>query len=197
MTHSFPDSGNRPCCQVAIRRMTTDEHGNTLAINYSFAASPFGELLIASTPKGICSLEFADNRTDAVDSLKRRYPQAIITAMQDDMHRLAYTAIFRPTQASTPVYLHIAGSDFQMKVWNTLLTVPHGHTAPYSGVAAAAGCPRAWRAVGSAVGANPVALLIPCHRVITASGKTGNYRWGAQRKAAILQWELTHPHTLL
>lgn len=179
--------------------MTADEYGTdgSLLINYSFAASPFGELLIASTPKGICSPEFADNRTDAVDSLKRRYPHAIITGMQDDMHRLAFAAIFRPSETSTPVALHIAGTDFQIKVWNTLLTVPYGSTTAYSGVAAAAGYPRACRAVGSAIGTNPVALLIPCHRVVTASGKTGNYRWGAHRKAAIIQWELTHPHTLL
>lgn len=156
----------------------------TLSIRYSFGTTLFGEVLIASTSRGICYIAFADNGKDAAFAeLQQHFPAADYLEEQDDQHRIAIAVMNGKDAAIT---LHVKGTPFRQQVWQKLLAVPKGEVISYS---ALAGDSRASRATGSAVAANPVACLIPCHRVVKASGETGQYHWGSSRKSAIIKWE--------
>lgn len=171
--------------------MTDSEYGRfgeNLCIRYSYADTPFGEVLIASTDKGICRLAFADDHDDALGALTDKFPCATFVAQCDEMQQKALSSI-NGDGDRTDIVLHIKGTVFQLNVWEALLSIPTGHTVSYGDIARAVGRPGAGQAAGSAVGANPVSLLIPCHRVIRTSGELGNYHWGTDRKRAILDWE--------
>ena len=178
---------------VTIEAMTPGEFrrgGAGLAIGYGFAPSLFGEVLVAATSRGICHIAFADDRMAALDRLRAAFPAARLSAggagpQADTLQAVLNRGWMTPAQ----IRLHLHGTPFQMKIWEALLRIPGGRLASYGDVAAAVGAPDASRAVGMAVGANPVALLIPCHRVIRQSGAFGGYRWGAARKQAIIGWE--------
>lgn len=177
---------------VNIEGMTPGEYkngGENLTINYSFSESPFGEILIASTEKGICCMEFADNQTDAFNSLQKKFPRARYTQMVNETQQNALFIFTRDWSRLKEIKLHLKGTDFQLKVWETLLKIPAGGLTTYGDVASQINNPRACRAVGTAVGENPVAFLIPCHRVIRTTGELGNYHWGEIRKTAIIGWE--------
>ncbi len=175
-----------------IEGMTPAEYkngGQSLAINYSFAESPFGNIIVASTSKGICYLAFADDRDEAFKQLHAHFPNAQYMQMVDGVQQNALF-IFKKDWTQLPdIKLHLKGTNFQLKVWEALLSIPMGGLSTYSSVAAAIQHPTASRAVGSAVGDNPVAFLIPCHRVIKSTGEFGQYHWGATRKSAIIGWE--------
>lgn len=176
---------------VNIEGMTPGEYkngGENLSINYSFSATPFGTILAASTAKGICHLAFADNEADALAVLKQKFPNASYTEATDSFQTEALIAFSHETSAAK-VKLHLKGTPFQLKVWQALLTIPTGNLITYGGIARIVNSPNASRAVGSAVGDNPVAFIIPCHRVIQSTGIMGNYHWGSNRKAAIIGWE--------
>ena len=177
---------------VTIEGMTPGEYkngGENLFINYSFAATPFGDILIASTPKGICSMEFADDRMETFSSLQRKFPRARFRQTLDNIQQNALFIFTQDWSRLSEIKLHLKGTDFQMKVWEALLKIPMGGMTTYGDIAASIENPRACRAVGTAVGENPVAFLIPCHRVIRATGDIGNYHWGEIRKTAIIGWE--------
>lgn len=139
--------------------------------------------------KGICCLVFADEHTEALQLLKARYPQAQFLQQTDAMQQSAISIFTQEEYCPRDIKLHIRGTDFQMKVWEELLKIPFGAVATYGDIAARIGHPRACRVVGTAVGENPVVLLIPCHRIIRATGEIGNYHWGRAKKKAILDWE--------
>ncbi|HEX6316571.1 MAG TPA: methylated-DNA--[protein]-cysteine S-methyltransferase [Gemmatimonadaceae bacterium] len=170
------------------------EGGRGLRITAGFHESPFGEALIATTERGICALTFHEgNRRAALRDLAERWPGATIV---DDARRNAAVAsrIFtslevRDPESVIPLGLLVRGTNFQVKVWRALLQIPVGRVATYEDIATAIGSPAAVRAVGTAVGRNPVAFLIPCHRVIRTTGALGGYRWGLPRKRAMLAWE--------
>jgi O-6-methylguanine DNA methyltransferase len=175
-----------------IVKMTPDEHSNdcsTLAIQYSFYETPFGKIIIASTDKGICFLGFEYKEGDVMQEMKKLYPEAKFSEQKDDMQEKALAFFEERQTPSEPIPLHIKGTAFQMQVWEALLHVPMGEVCTYGNISIRIGHESAFRAVGSAVGDNPVSLLIPCHRIITASGAIGQYHWGSERKAAILDWE--------
>ncbi|WP_428328821.1 bifunctional helix-turn-helix domain-containing protein/methylated-DNA--[protein]-cysteine S-methyltransferase [Mucilaginibacter sp.] len=175
-----------------IEGMTPAEYkngGRELAINYSFAESPFGDIIVASTPKGICYMAFADAREEAFNNLQAQFPNASYTQMVDVQQQNALFIFTKDWSQLSNIKLHLKGTDFQLKVWEALLNIPMGGLYTYSSLAAAISRPTASRAVGSAVGDNPVAFLIPCHRVIKATGEFGQYHWGATRKSAIIGWE--------
>jgi AraC family transcriptional regulator of adaptative response/methylated-DNA-[protein]-cysteine methyltransferase len=178
---------------VTIEAMTPGEFrqgGAGLEIGYGFAPSLFGEILVAATPRGICHIAFADDRQAALERLRAAHPAARLSATGAGPQAEAlHAALDRDWTTAAKIRLHLHGTQFQMKVWEALLRIPAGRLASYGDVAAAVGAPDASRAVGTAVGANPVALLIPCHRVIRQSGAVGGYRWGAPRKQAIIGWE--------
>ena len=175
-----------------IEGMTPAEYkngGKALSINYSFSESPFGNIIVASTPKGICYMAFADDRDEAFSSLQAQFPNAQFTQMVDQAQQNALFIFKKDWSQLSAIKLHLKGTNFQLKVWEALLNIPLGGLSTYSSVAAAIQHPKASRAVGSAVGDNPVAFLIPCHRVIKSTGETGQYHWGATRKSAIIGWE--------
>ncbi len=163
--------------------------GRDLHIRYSFSTSPFGEIIIASTDTGICHLAFITNRKEAVSHLTNQFPNALLEQKSDEMQHHALRFFSGDWSDLQKVKLHLKGTPFQLKVWQSLLRIPSGCVSTYAGIAETIRNPNATRAVGSAIGANPVAYLIPCHRVIRSSGITGEYHWGADRKTALLGWE--------
>lgn len=180
---------------VALEAMTPGEHrsgGTGLHIAFGFHESPFGCALIAFTQRGICALRFVERSDERIarELLRDEWAQARLTL--DPIRAGAIgKRIFGPlsARAGKPLALLVRGTNFQLQVWRALLEIPAGALASYGDIAARIGSPRSARAVGAAVGANPIAYLIPCHRVIRESGHLGGYRWGAARKAAILGWE--------
>ncbi|MNK07636.1 Bifunctional transcriptional activator/DNA repair enzyme Ada [compost metagenome] len=177
---------------VNIEGMTPGEYkngGENLHINYNFAETPFGNILAASTSKGICHLAFADNETEALDALKNKFPNAVYYQITDLIQQEALYAFSHGPLAVDKIKLHLKGTPFQLKVWEALLNIPSGSLTTYGSIARQIESPKAFRAVGTAVGENPVAFIIPCHRIIQSSGILGNYHWGSNRKAAMIGWE--------
>lgn len=177
---------------IKIEGMTPGEYKNggaQLQINYSFAESPFGSLIVAATPKGICYMAFADDPDLAFQELRQLFPNAKYRQVLDMMQQNALYIFGKDWNRLQELKLHLKGTDFQIKVWETLLKVPVGELSTYSAIASAIDNPKASRAVGSAVGDNPVAFLIPCHRVIKSTGELGQYHWGSPRKTAMIGWE--------
>jgi AraC family transcriptional regulator, regulatory protein of adaptative response / methylated-DNA-[protein]-cysteine methyltransferase len=166
--------------------------GRGVTIRYGYADSPFGPVLIAATDRGICTLEFVrkPNGTRRVESLRNRWPEADLVEDGAGTGALA-RRIFPETIESEaePLHLHVKGTNFQIKVWEALLAIPFGAAVSYQAVADAVGSPGATRAVGTAIGKNPVSYLIPCHRVLRKMGDFGNYAAGRARKMAIIGWE--------
>lgn len=180
---------------INIESMTPGEYrngGKALQINYSFAESPFGNIIVASTPKGICHMAFADDREKALLSLKEQFPHAQFTQMVDLIQQNTLYIFTQDWNRLSEIKLHLRGTDFQLKVWEALLKIPMGNLTTYSRLAEEINNPKASRAVGSAVAQNPVAFLIPCHRVIKATGDYGEYHWGSTRKNAMIGWEAAH-----
>ena len=177
---------------INMEGMTPGEYkngGERLAINYSFAETPFGCLLVASTTKGICHMAFAKNEPAALTDLQQRFPNAHYQPLVDAMQQNALFIFTQDWSKLSQIKLHLKGTAFQLKVWETLLRVPMGKLTTYGQVAQQINLPNASRAVGTAVGNNPVAFLIPCHRVIQSSGALGGYHWGEVRKTAMIGWE--------
>jgi AraC family transcriptional regulator of adaptative response/methylated-DNA-[protein]-cysteine methyltransferase len=177
---------------VHIEGMTPGEYkngGENLFINYSFVESPFGNIMVASTPKGICHMAFIEDETTALNDLQVKFPHAMYRQMLDKMQQNVLFIFTQDWSKLEEIKLHLKGTDFQLKVWETLLKIPMGHLTTYGDIAHQLNNPNASRAVGTAIGDNPVAFLIPCHRVIRASGELGGYHWGLTRKTAIIGWE--------
>lgn len=176
---------------ITIEGMTPGEYkngGEELSIAYSFDSTFFGKILIASTSKGICYTSFIDSEENGINDLRRNFPKAKFVQMQKEDHQKV-SMVFSRDQDPSKIRLHVKGTDFQIKVWEALLKIPAGKLVSYGTVASTIKLPKASRAVGTAIGSNPVAVLIPCHRVIQAGGNFGNYMWGADRKASIIGWE--------
>ena len=170
--------------------------GEGLTVKYGFHPSPFGECLIAVTARGICHLAFVNpvSRADALDRLKHDWPRAELVA--DQSATRSAIAIAFPIGAGKklpPLSLHIKGTNFQLKVWEALLKIPDGGVTTYGDIAESLHLPGASRAVGTAVGSNPVSWLIPCHRVIRSTGELGGYAWGIERKKVMLMKEQMAP----
>ncbi|MEX2591943.1 MAG: methylated-DNA--[protein]-cysteine S-methyltransferase [Anditalea sp.] len=178
---------------VKVEGMTPGEYkngGELLEINYSFTQSPFGNIIVASTQKGICHMAFADNgREEAFDHLRSNFPNAHYSQIVDSIQQNALSIFSQDWNKPRQIKLHLKGSPFQIKVWEALLKVPMGRLTTYANLAEQSGHSGASRAVGTAIGKNPVAFLIPCHRVIKSTGEIGQYHWGSTRKNAIIGWE--------
>ena len=159
-------------------------------IAYTTVECDLGYLLIAATEKGICSVKLGDRSTDLSDSLKTEFKRA--TLIEADFHCREWSMqILQSIRAKTDLNLplDICGTVFQQQVWQALQKIPYGETRTYRDIAIAINKPKAMRAVGSACGANPVALIIPCHRVLRSDGGMGGYRWGIERKRKLLAIE--------
>ncbi len=178
---------------IKVEGMTPGEYkngGEQLHINYSFAESPFGTLIVGSTHTGICYMAFADDGQEAaLQELKKSFPKAGFQQLTDKIQQDALFIFNQDWSKQGEIKLHLKGTPFQIKVWETLLKIPMGEVSSYSAVAEKLNNPKAFRAIGSAVASNPVAFLIPCHRVIKATGEFGQYHWGSTRKTAMIGWE--------
>lgn len=177
---------------IKIEGMTPASYkngGKDLHINYSFETSIFGAILIASTEKGICHLAFEADQAKALSDLSHRFPNAILTEHRAPNQESALRIFHNDWSDLNEIKLHLKGTDFQVKVWESLLKIPMGALSTYGEIAGELGHPKASRAVGTAIGSNPVAFLIPCHRVIRNSGMIGGYMWGPVRKTALIGWE--------
>lgn len=177
---------------VKIEGMSPAEYkngGKSLVINYSFSRSPFGNVITASTEKGICYMAFEHDKETALGNLKIQFPNASFFEKQDELQHNALSIFNKDWSQLNTIKLHLKGTDFQLKVWESLLTIPMGKLSTYGNLAGKIGNSKASRAVGTAIGSNPVAFLIPCHRVIQSSGNTGGYKWGSERKQLIIGWE--------
>jgi AraC family transcriptional regulator, regulatory protein of adaptative response / methylated-DNA-[protein]-cysteine methyltransferase len=182
---------------ISIEGMTPAEYkngGKDLAINYSFAESPFGNILVASTTKGICYMAFTDDESIAFSTMQNQFPNAHFKQMVDILQQNALYIFTQDWTKLNQIKLHLKGTNFQLKVWQTLLKIPLGQLTTYGAIANQIENPNASRAIGTAIGSNPVAFLIPCHRVIQSSGTFGGYRWGNTRKTVIIGWEATKTH---
>ena len=180
---------------VTCEAVTPGEYkarGEGLEIAYGYHATPFGECLLAKTDRGICGLSFVqnDDRQPVLRDLVQRWQNARLVE-HPDVTRPFVRRIFNPSEGrkTAPLHLLLSGTNFQIKVWEALIKIPMGAVVCYEDVAAHIGMPRASRAVGNAVGSNPVSFVIPCHRVIKKTAEFGNYGGGVPRKLAILGWE--------
>ena len=166
--------------------------GEGVTLSYGFHPSPFGESIVVAAPRGLAGMGFVDDgdRAAALADMRRRWPRASFVEDAAGTAPLA-TRAFDPTtwRAETPLRVVLIGTDFEVRVWETLLRIPLGRATTYSDIASHIGKPKAARAVGAAVGRNPVSFVVPCHRVLGRSGALTGYHWGLTRKQAILGWE--------
>ncbi|MBP2810691.1 methylated-DNA--[protein]-cysteine S-methyltransferase [Acinetobacter baumannii] len=180
---------------IQLEGMTPGEYkqqGDGVELNYSVETSPFGDLLVVSSDKGICSVRFVDNSKNIQEIVKQYFPKAQLKNYSPIWHQ-QIAQWFRQDfsehlQQKLP--LNLAGTPFQLQVWEALLTIPEGQLRTYQDIAEQIGKPKAARAVATAIGQNPIAYLIPCHRVIRATGMVGEYHWQKGRKLALLAWEM-------
>jgi AraC family transcriptional regulator, regulatory protein of adaptative response / methylated-DNA-[protein]-cysteine methyltransferase len=177
---------------IKIEGMTPGEYkngGENLSIHYSFAESPFGNILVASTPTGICHMAFVDEEEVALKRMYSLFPNATYRQIVDLNQQNVLYIFTHDWSQLNQIKLHLKGTEFQLKVWETLLKIPMGKLTTYGSISKLIERPKACRAVGTAIGDNPVAFLIPCHRVIQSTGVLGNYHWGSVRKTAMVGWE--------
>ena len=185
---------------LQIEGMTPAEYkngGEALTISYQFAETLFGEVLVASTSKGICALTFVKKPTEALQHLKAQFPKAMFIAQSDSLQQSALALFQTDYNQLAKIKLHLKGTAFQLKVWQSLLKIPMGQLTTYGELAKSIDHPKAARAVGTAIGSNPIAFLIPCHRVIQSTGAFGGYEWGQVRKTAMIAWEGIHSHATI
>jgi AraC family transcriptional regulator of adaptative response/methylated-DNA-[protein]-cysteine methyltransferase len=182
---------------VSCEAVTPGEYkcrGAGLTIRYGFHPTPFGECLLAKTDRGICDLRFLleKSKRHALEEFRDEWRGADFVEDEKGVGTLC-ERLFSSSRTHLPFHLHLRGTNFQLKVWQALLTIPSGKLVSYGDLASSIGSPKAQRAVGSAVGKNPIAYLIPCHRVIQSLGIIGNYRWGHARKQAMIALETARP----
>lgn len=183
---------------VTYEAMSPGEYkrrGQGLSISFGFHASPFGDALLMATSRGLCGLAFVnedagESKVDALADMQRRWPQATFVDAPEACALMARDifALVQPT-AKAPTRLVLIGSDFDVRVWQALTRIPMGQAVSYKHIAQHLGQPTASRAVGSAVGRNPLSFVVPCHRVFRADGALGGYHWGLTRKRALIGWE--------
>ena len=163
------------------------QHGAGLVIDHGVHDTPFGQAFVALTPRGVCNFSFLDDQAPQAPlaTLAQHWPAARLQEAPSRTQGVINTMFDGSKKADRPISLHVSGTNFQISVWRALLQIPPAKVVSYAQVANAVGNPKAARAVGLAVGANPVALMIPCHRVIQQNGKLGGYHWGETRKQAI------------
>jgi len=179
---------------VTLDAMTPGEmkaEGNGIVVKFGYSNTPFGKALFATTDRGLFHLGFVDvgGETKALDQLRTRAPRATFESDDDAARTLAKRIWSAASRKGVPLRLNVTGTNFQLKVWQALIDLGSRDRTHYAGIATAIGNASSCRAVGSAVGANPIAWLIPCHHVLRKSGGLGGYHWGEDRKRAMLAWE--------
>ena len=158
-------------------------------ISYSFFSSQFGKIMVASMPQGVCYVGLAISREDALQELRDRFSNGIFRRHKNKQHEHVKKLFSGKWEKGEKLLLYLKGTEFQLKVWKALLQIPTGSLSSYSKIATAIGYPKAQRAVGTAIGKNPVLYIVPCHRVIAQNGKMGGFYWGIDKKVELLNVE--------
>jgi len=174
-----------------IKPISPSEWNKKIIISYSFFASPFGKIVVASISQGVCFTGFFVSREKALQELRNRFPKGVIRRQKNKQHEHVRKLFSGNWEKGEKLVLCMKGTEFQLKVWEALLKIKTGKLTTYGKIAASIGYPKAQRAVGTAVGRNPVSYIIPCHRVIAQSGKMGGYYWGIEKKMELLSAENT------
>lgn len=180
---------------VQLEAVTPGEYkrqGDGVEIAYGVHDTPLGSMFVAVTPRGICRMGFVDatSAETLVERLAKEWPRGSLQHNHEATRYAVERLFAKPDEGTAALSLHVTGTNFQIAVWRALLTIPEGQLASYTHIAQVLGTPKSSRAVGNAVGANPIALWIPCHRVIQQSGALGGYRWGVAKKQMVQAWEL-------
>ena len=160
-------------------------------IRYSFYPSIFGDILIADDTTYLCWLSFADDKDSSLQELQNKYRSSELIQESSELQKIALDCISNKWENIFNIPIHLHGTQFQQDVWAELQKIPLGQTKTYKQIAEAIGRPKAVRAVWSAIGANPIAIIIPCHRVVSSDGSLGEYHWGIEKKIAMIKWEIS------
>jgi AraC family transcriptional regulator of adaptative response/methylated-DNA-[protein]-cysteine methyltransferase len=176
---------------LGMRPSTMKAHGAGETVRWSAAESPLGWILVATTERGLCCVLFADSDKEAEKELKTRFAKATLRRDDAGLGEAVRTVLSQITESATAASLpfDVRATSFQHRVWEALRTIPRGETRTYSQIAQSIGAPKAVRAVGAACGANPLAVLVPCHRAVGSDGRLTGYRWGLERKRKLLEIE--------
>ena len=174
---------------VKIKPIPQTEWKKKSIISYSFFSSPFGKIIVASMVEGVCYAGLSLSREAALNELRSRFPKGVFRNQKNKQHEHVKRLFAGHWEKGEKLILYLKGTEFQQKVWEALLKIPTGKLSTYSKVAKATGFPQAQRAVGTAIGRNPILYIIPCHRVIAQNGKMGGFYWGIEKKMEILNFE--------
>ncbi|MES2436403.1 MAG: methylated-DNA--[protein]-cysteine S-methyltransferase [Patescibacteria group bacterium] len=169
-------------------KITPIVKGEKFDISYSFFQTSFGICLVASTKEGICNILFSDSKQETLEDLKSRFTSATFVHKEESVHK-ELENYFKTYSFITPIMFHLIGTPFQTKVWQALISIKKGTTSTYGEIAEIIGNKKSSRAVGTAIGDNPLGYIIPCHRILRSNGELGGFRWGIERKKAMLSFE--------
>jgi AraC family transcriptional regulator of adaptative response/methylated-DNA-[protein]-cysteine methyltransferase len=185
----LPNMGSPNKQFVKIKPIPKTEWKKKSIISYSFFSSPFGKIIVASMAEGVCYTGLSLSRESALNELRGRFPNGVIRRQKNKQHEHVKKLFAGHWEKGEKLILYIKGTEFQLKVWEALLKIPTGKLSTYSKIAKTTGFPHAQRAVGTAIGRNPILYIIPCHRVIAQNGKMGGFYWGIEKKMEILNYE--------
>jgi len=174
---------------VKIKPVSNLEWKKKSIISYSFFSSKFGKIVVASMPQGVCYVGLALTRESALEEMRGRFPKGVFRRHKNKQHEQVKKLFSGKWEKGEKLLLLLKGTEFQLKVWKALLQIPTGSLSSYSKIATTIGYPKAQRAVGTAIGKNPILYLIPCHRVISQNGKMGGFYWGIEKKIELLNVE--------
>ena len=174
---------------VKIKPVPKTEWRKKSIISYSFFSSCFGKIVVASMPQGVCFVGYAISRESALEELRNRFPDGILRHNKNKQHEHVRKLFAGKWEKGKKLVLYLKGTPFQIKVWEALLKIKTGSLSTYGKIATSIDFSKAQRAVGTAIGRNPILYLIPCHRVIAQSGKMGGFYWGVERKLELLNAE--------
>jgi len=174
---------------VKIKPVSKTEWKKKSIISYSFFSSRFGKMVVASMPQGVCYVGLAISRESALQNMRDRFSGMVFRRHKNKQHEHVKRLFAGKWEKGEKLVLYLKGTDFQLKVWKALLQIPAGSLSTYSKIATQTGYPKAQRAVGTAIGRNPVLYIIPCHRVIARNGKMGGFYWGIEKKIELLNAE--------
>ena len=174
---------------VKIKPIPKTDWKKPTIISYDFFSSPFGKMLVASMAQGVCYVGYAFSRESALEELRHRFPNGIFRRQHNKQHEHVKKLFAGKWEKGKKLIVYVKGTPFQLEVWEALLKIKTGSLSTYSKIATAVGCPNAQRAVGTAIGKNPILYLIPCHRVIAQTGKMGGFYWGIEKKLDLLNVE--------
>jgi AraC family transcriptional regulator of adaptative response/methylated-DNA-[protein]-cysteine methyltransferase len=185
----LPNAGIPNKMYAKIKPIPRSEWNKKNIISYSFFSSPFGKMVVASMPQGICYVGYAISHENALQELRERFPKAIFRNLKNKQHEHVKKLFAGKWEKGKKLLLYVKGTEFQLKVWEALLQIPTGTLSTYSKIAATVGGTNAQRAAGTAIGRNPILYIIPCHRVIAQNGKMGGFYWGIEKKLELLNVE--------